>query len=257
MASSGILIADVVEALALPNATVKTYVQFLRENEFIRKSGRGASAAAMNCDDAAALLAAILANPTIVEVVETTRSALSLRVIDRELRFSKTWALAMQEVSKQYFTADEPDDPDFNPTDFVERVISSDEQLVKSLGDMLSRLIACAMSYCEKKGENLVGWENLFEQRAGTDPLRIAFHQPESICLVNLEGVEGLVRRFAFGDPSNPRFTKLPKTVKAIEIALSKSLRSDSRVVGSQALIAIARSLLKPIPPANKKSGKS
>ena len=248
MASSGVLIVDVAAAFALPVGTINTFMLRLRENEMIHSSGRGTSAEPMQTSDAATLLAAMLAGETISEAPAAAKTALAMPKIgcdfDSSAATSPDWA-----------------------TNVVKRISRQDEAHTKTFGDALERLIFSAERFCRSPRVHSSAWELMFkdvEKQANqptaeienkvridhgwTHPqLRVTYCLPARLAFIDLRLGYNVLRRFVFGDHAIDDFNQLRGEPLLVSAGLNPGGFSTARQIDGRQILAVARSLQKPI----------
>ena len=169
VATSITLIDDVARKSGVPRPTVRSYVERLRADGLIVKSGRRGGAP-IKTKDAAALLAAMLVRPTIVEAAAAARTVLSL-----PLNFCYC------SVAGSVTRGDKG------------HIDLADAGHADTLGDMLRRLLTCAANCVAKGGVDTQGWENLFKPDAPQDSIVIMYFREPRMCQVVLRAAGGFV----------------------------------------------------------------
>ena len=223
MATSETLIDDVVEASGLARATIKGYVQRLRDAGLIQKTGRGASAAEMRTSDAAALLAAILADPIIAKGAVEAKAILSLP-LHREIHLGQ-----------------------IPPTDTTKEDFAS----TGSFGSLLRWLISCAIASCEEESANLKGWQKLFLPGAPPRAIEICYFRNSKIAYFHVKHPPGNRMILEFSHEDSCDLDRRGKTPVEIASEMSPNCYLDARFAFISQLMVYAKSVIKPIAPAN------
>jgi hypothetical protein len=242
LATANTLIDDVAQISGMPRPTIKGYVVGLREAGLIHTTCRGANAAAMAYQDAAALLAATLVRPTIAEAAEATKAALNLPLIDPPYFFDP-FALACVKVH-------------------LEKISKRDDgSHVKTFGDALRRLLFRAVESRAKdepervvaeKYDKPIGWGTLFAaggekrkveiyfcQTTRYPPVYFAFMKLKYTPTAHLCLEYGSARRLGeLEEPYSPCFTLYEE---------GGHQDVTAKIIGVPTLLAYARSVVKPI----------
>ena len=250
MASSGVLIADVALAFGLDVGTVTTFMQRLRENNMIHFGGRGTSAEPMEASDASTLLAAILAGEPISEAPAAAKAA-----------------LAMPRLDDAFFDHRSDTTPFWAGINQETETSPEDERHTATFGAALRHLITCAERYVDRRGRDTRGWEDLFDQTVDMDrmstaeieheldadkgctplPVRVTYCRRVRLAFIDLHVRDISVRRFVFANIPAPDIAYLRGEPPIVARRLfPDQYRSWNEIDGSH-ILAVARSLQKPI----------
>lgn len=232
MASLGLLVTDLAQALGLSEPTVSTYAKTLREAGLIRTSGRGTSAARMEFDDGVNLLTAILSSPTIAESPDRTRHALELPFVGSMIVPFKQRKVGEDATA---YAENDASPLNANPPYVFE--------------DAISALLVSAAKHLGQEDKSYKSEYDKVPFFWTEEYLQITFGLPNPIAIVNtrIGGVE--TRRHIFGgsrtfntDSGYGHFDLLDWEAK-----LSGQDFTQARRIGAKVILATAASLLKPL----------
>lgn len=237
MASSGALAADVAAALHLSPVTVAAYLKTLRENELIRTSGRGTSAAHMEIGDSVALLIACLASPTIGEAPAIVRQAKLMKLVGESI-----FRLVRPELDHVNFTYTSPH---LDHDDFTDTSHPNDLESATTFFSMLYRLIWCAEVHLQKLGNDQTeGWTQLFNNRWNCEPVTITYCNNNATAYVDLRTSPDYYRRFIYRNTRKRADFELDTCPLDMGAKLSNSGLIEMKIIATNAILATAKSLL-------------
>ena len=232
MATLGILAADTASSMGLPLANVGAYAKTLREQGLIKTSGRGTSAAVMGPQDAAALLAAILSSPSIVDAAARAEQALNLPFVGSLMVPFNADVAGWEEVTEEMATG--------SP-------LNADPPYI--FENALVTLLVSAANYLLSKLEVGGGQPNPFYDFWERDAVQITFGLPAPVAIVTSRLNTRVGKRDIFGGERNyeARAGQRYFDLLEYEAHLSGLEFTQARRIGTSVIKAAAASLLKPV----------
>ena len=226
------MVADLARALGVPAATVGAYAKALREAKLIRSSGRGTSAAAMQIEDGAILLTAMLVSPSIAEAPDLAKRALRLPF-----------------VGSVVAPVDRDDSVDSQKEFRSIKISPLDANAPFVLENAIHTLLSTALLNVPDGYGAAPDESNDYSDFWRGEAVQITFGFPVPVAIVDTRINKIDVRRHVFGGRS--RFEGHAKwrgfDLLAWEAKLSGQEFTQARRVGAKAILATAASLMKPI----------
>jgi len=186
LATANTLIDDATQISGLSRPTIKAYVHQLRDAGLIGPTGPGGAAAPISENDAAALLAAALAQPTIACVAETTARVLNLRL--HSVRFAKG------AVGKLFW---------------ADRLTSLGPEILEHMatfGEALRYLLRCAEDFCTQDEGERTGLAPLFGPNKNGSKIKIAYYRPAETAFITVKFSRFNRLQIKFSDSNACRF---------------------------------------------------
>ena len=231
MASLRVLVEDMATALGISGPTIAATAKKLRENNLIRTSGRGTSAALMTKEDAAHLLCAIICSHSIAEAPELTRRGLKLKYRGKAIRSPARSAIRQRLKQEKIKT----------PLDAV---------TFSTFEESLVALIESAAS----EADETVSEPKRFSEIWSRNAITIRFVAPISIAVISVVAEEGsnpdedVVIRYVFYSGQSELIDTFEKfRLQDLEYRLNGAGFSESRTITGSIFKAIAISLNKAI----------
>jgi hypothetical protein len=230
VATTTTLIDDIVRISGFPQPTLQAYVQELRKTELIGPTQAGGAARPVVIEDLAALLAAILAHPTIADAAKTTTRALQLP--QHSARF-------FGRGSGKVFWDNHLDA--IGPADLAQ---------METFGDALLHLLQQGEQFCKQKEKKQKGL-TLFFDRKTILALQIDYHRPAGVASITFHLSRTSRLQVKFNEETVcHRYEHTSPILNAYDAhGASKHQDVITKTVASPTLLAYVRSMLKNIHP--------